>query len=157
MLTVPHYRQTNPGNRNSCVPAAVWTVLAFQGVHLEEEEVCDLMKTDEAGTSLVDLDKCYSRAFLTVKSELKPLSLAALRQSLQSDIPPIVIVNTDLLKSYWQKECVHALVVVGIEDQVVLVNDPFFAEAPKRVPVAEFLAAWGAYGQFTIVISLPKS
>ncbi|MBI3247717.1 MAG: hypothetical protein HYZ50_14535 [Deltaproteobacteria bacterium] len=131
-------------------------VLAFQGVHLEEAERCDLLKTDAAGTSLVDLDEVLQQSFSHCQVRVEASSLATLRQSLQSNIPPIVIVHTDLLKSYWQKECVHALVVIDIEDQIVLVNDPFFADAPKRVPVAEFLAAWGAYGQFTIIISLPK-
>jgi len=156
VLTVPHYRQTNPGNRNSCVPAAVRIVFAYQGVHIEEAAVCDLLQTDETGTSLADLDTLLAQSFPHCYVRVESSSLDSLRQSLQDGIPPIVIVNTASLQSYWQRECVHALVVVGIEEQAVFVNDPFFDDAPKQIPTAEFLAAWGVYGQFTIIIVLPK-
>jgi hypothetical protein len=132
-------------------------VLACQGVHVEEEAVCDLLQTDEAGTSLADLDTLLAQSFPQCRVRVESSSLDSLRQSLQEGIPPIVIVNTASLQSYWQRECVHALLVVGIEEQIVFVNDPFFDDAPKQIPVAEFLAAWGVYGQFTIVIVLPKA
>lgn len=132
-------------------------VFACQGVSVEEGAVCDLLQTDEAGTSLADLDVLLEQGFPHCQVRIASSSLDSLRQSLQEGIPPIVIVNTAPLQSYWQRECVHALVVVGIEDQVVIVNDPFFDDAPKRIPTTEFLAAWGVYGQFTIIIVLPKS
>ena len=36
MLNVPHTRQTNPQERNSCVPACLSMALAYQGVTLHE-------------------------------------------------------------------------------------------------------------------------
>jgi len=65
-----------------------------------------------------------------------------LAQWLQEDSPPISFVSTGLL-SYWQAECLHALVVVGIEEQQVFVHDPAFDAAPLTIPRDEVLAAWG--------------
>jgi len=36
----------------------------------------------------------------------------------------------------------HALVLVGIDEDYVLVNDPAFSDAPKSVGVGEFDLAW---------------
>ncbi len=131
-------------------------VLAYQAIRVEEVVVCDLLRTDEAGTSLADLDTLLKQGFPHCQVRVEASSLDSLRQSLRDGIPPIAIVNTAPLRSYWQRACVHALVVIGIEEQIVFVNDPFFDDAPKRIPVTEFLAAWGVYGQFTIILSLAK-
>lgn len=131
-------------------------VLAYQGVRVAEEAMCDHLRTDEAGTSLVDLDTLLEQVVPHCQVRVEASSLDSLRQSLRDGVPPIVIVNTAPLRSYWQRECAHALVVVGIEEQLVFVNDPFFDDAPKRIPAAEFLAAWGVYGQFTLMLVLPK-
>lgn len=45
------------------------------------------------------------------------------------------------------------MVVVGFDEDVVLVNDPAFPDAPKEVPQEEFLAAWAAADQLVIRIS----
>jgi len=47
----------------------------------------------------------------------------------------------------------HDVVVVGFDENVVLVNDPAFPDAPKEVPQEEFLAAWAAADQLMIRIS----
>lgn len=55
MLQIPHLPQTNPQGRNSCIPAAVRMVLAFQGVTLGEEELGDLLETQPAGTAVLNV------------------------------------------------------------------------------------------------------
>ena len=52
MLNVSHVIQTNPQGRNSCVPASLSMVLAYQGVTLSEQELCDLLDTQLAGTEV---------------------------------------------------------------------------------------------------------
>jgi hypothetical protein len=74
----------------------------------------------------------------------------------QEGIPPIVFVATAAL-SYWQTECLHALVVVGIEEQAILVHDPAFGNAPLPIPRDEFLAAWGELAQLTALIRVLPS
>src|SRR5262249_24059292 len=55
VLQVPYLPQTNPQGRNSCVPAAVRMVLAFQGVALEEEDLCSLLETQQVGTPVLNV------------------------------------------------------------------------------------------------------
>jgi hypothetical protein len=44
------------------------------------------------------------------------------------------------------------LVVVGIEEQSVLVHDPAFETAPLSISRDEFLAAWGELAQLTALV-----
>ena len=55
MLQIPHLLQTNPQGRNSCVPAAVRMVLAFQGVTYEEEALCNVLETQQVGTAVLNV------------------------------------------------------------------------------------------------------
>ena len=43
---------------------------------------------------------------------------------------------------YWPHNTLHAVVVVGIDDRSVYLNDPEFPEAPIAVPVGDFDLAW---------------
>jgi ABC-type bacteriocin/lantibiotic exporter with double-glycine peptidase domain len=52
-----------------------------------------------------------------------------------------IAVNTGPL-TYWADDTAHALVVVGVEQDVVWVNDPEFEQAPQAVPLDDFLLAW---------------
>ena len=74
----------------------------------------------------------------------------------QEGIPPIVVVATAAL-SYWQTDCLQALVVVDIEEQAILVHDPAFESAPRTIPRDEFLAAWGELAQLTALIRVSPS
>ncbi len=141
MLQVPHLPQTNPQGRNSCVPAAVRMVLAFQGTALEEEALCDLLETQQAGTAVLNV-LLLSQRIANCHAEV-----------LQDGVPPIVFVSTAPLQ-YWQTECLHALVVVEVEEQTVQVYDPAFATAPIAIPRDEFLAAWGELAQLTALVKV---
>jgi ABC-type bacteriocin/lantibiotic exporter with double-glycine peptidase domain len=127
-------------------------VLAFQGVALEEEELCDLLETRQAGTPVLNvllLTQRVTRCHVEVTST----SFDDLARRLQEGIPPIAFVSTAALQ-YWQTECLHALVVVEAQEQTVLVHDPAFATAPIAIPRDEFLAAWGALAQLTALIKV---
>jgi len=152
VLQVPHLLQTNPQGRNSCVPATVRMVLAFQGVALGEEELCGLLETQQAGTPVLNVlllaqrvTRCYA--------EVTSASFDDLVRWLQEGIPPIVFVSTAPLQ-YWQTECLHALVVVEAEEQTVLAHDPAFATAPITIPRDEFLVAWGELAQLTALVKI---
>jgi hypothetical protein len=60
-------------------------------------------------------------------------SIAKLRRALDQGSPIIVAVNTGPL-TYWTDDTAHALVVVGFEQETILVNDPEFEKAPQAVP-----------------------
>jgi len=154
VLQVPHLPQTNPQGRNSCVPAAVRMVLAFQGTALEEEALCDLLETQQAGTAVLNV-LLLSQRIANCHAEVISASFDDLTRWLQDGVPPIVFVSTAPLQ-YWQTECLHALVVVEVEEQTVQVYDPAFATAPIAIPRDEFLAAWGELAQLTALVKVAR-
>ena len=129
-------------------------VLAFQGVALEEEELCSLLATQQAGTPVLNI-LLLSQRITKCHVEMKSASFDDLVRRLQEGIPPIVFVTTAPLH-HWQTECLHALVVVEAEAQNVLVHDPAFAAAPITIPRDEFLAAWGELAQLTAFIKVSR-
>ncbi len=102
MLPVPHYPQSNPQGRNTCVPAAVRMVLAFQGVSREEAELCDLLETQQVGTAVLNV-LLLNQHVTACQSEVFSASFDDLARWLQTGIPPIVFVTTGPL-SFWQTE-----------------------------------------------------
>lgn len=59
-------------------------------------------------------------------------------------VPPIVFVWTSNLP-YWSVNTPHAVVVVGIDAENVLVNDPAFNSAPQSIAAGDFLLAWAEF------------
>lgn len=152
MLRVPLISQTNPGGRNSCLPACVSMVLAFQGVEASEEALCDWLGTQLAGTevwNILSLDQQIAGC----QVELGSMSVDRLQEALAAGVPPIAFVATGRLH-YWQRETLHAIVVVDIAAEEIGVNDPLFAEGVRAIPRAEFLAAWSEGDFLTAVVTL---
>jgi uncharacterized protein YvpB len=58
---------------------------------------------------------------------------------------------TELL-DYWTVPTLHVVVVVGLDDANIYINDPSFAIHPQHVPVVGFLAAWNEYDRTAVVV-----
>ncbi|MFQ6119163.1 MAG: cysteine peptidase family C39 domain-containing protein [Methanosarcinales archaeon] len=134
-IKVPHYKQNKD---YTCVPACVRMVLEYHNHMISEEELEILMETDIWGTYAENMLNITSigfdvRVLLSNYSELTSL--------IDSSLPCIVFLQTDSL-SYWDVECSHAVVVVGFDDEHVFVNDPWFSDAPIKIPKNEFMTAW---------------
>lgn len=127
-------------------------VLTFQGVALEEEELCHLLETEQVGTPVVNV-LLLSQRVARCHAEITSASFDDLTQWLQEGVPPLVFVSTAPLH-YWQTECLHALVVVAVEEHTVLVHDPALVTAPVAIPRDEFLAAWGELAQLTALVRI---
>jgi ABC-type bacteriocin/lantibiotic exporter with double-glycine peptidase domain len=125
-------------------------VLAFQGMVLGEEELCELLETQQVGTEVLNV-LLLNQRLPGCHAEVTSASLDDLMRWLQQGIPPMVFVATGPLR-YWHTECLHTLVVVGIAEQSVLVHDPAFAHAPLTIPQGEFMAAWGELAQLTALM-----
>lgn len=78
-------------------------------------------------------------------------TLDDIRAHLIADHPCIVFVNTGELP-YWQEATGHAVVVVGLDDATVYLNDPAFATAPQIVSHGDFLLAWLEMDEYFAVI-----
>ncbi len=67
--------------------------------------------------------------------------LNALQERLLAHQPCIVFLKTAELP-YWHRATDHAVVVMGLDDEAIYVNDPEFPTSPFRVPFGDFDLAW---------------
>ncbi len=71
---------------------------------------------------------------------------------LRNDRPIIVPVKT-LELPHWTEDTDHAIVVVGIDEQSVYINDPAFASAPIPVSHGDFGLAWLERDEYYAVLA----
>jgi len=71
------------------------------------------------------------------------------------NVPVIVFLNTASLP-HWDEMVYHVVLVVGYDEDSVIINDPFFNEEEIRVPIKNFLKAWGKNGNYMVVIKKKK-
>ncbi len=64
-----------------------------------------------------------------------------LLSALQQRTPPIALVNT-LHLEHWSLEAAHAVVVLGLDEQTVTINDPAMPAGQSVVGLDNFWLAW---------------
>lgn len=145
LLPVSHRKQLQPSD---CLAACAAMVLDYLGVPTNYEELLKLLRITSQGANLKNLVYLQS---LGVKVFIGKGEIETLRENLKRMVPPIAFVKTAEL-SYWDEANNHAIVIVGIEGNQMFVNDPAFADAPKRISIDEFMLAWIDMDQFYGVI-----
>ena len=131
LLAVSHLQQRA---ESDCLPPCVQMVLTYFGGDESYEQLTQILGTRWFGTpveNILRLDNIGS------KVPLKESSLEEISSHLQNNRPVIAFVNTADLP-YWHIDTNHVVVVVGIDDESVYINDLYFAEASQRVPRASF-------------------
>jgi len=113
-------------------------VLDFLGVPAPYRQLVSLLDIQEFGAPASNLRNLTA---LGLRVSYGPSSLDELARHIASRQPCIVPVFTGEL-SYWTQATDHAVVVVGLDEQTVYVNDPYFDQAPQGIPLAEFILAW---------------
>lgn len=78
-------------------------------------------------------------------------SLESLEHHISLGQPAIVFLDTAELP-YWPEAVFHTVVVVGMDDENVYVNDPAFDEAPQAITWGDFDLAWIEEGYYYAVI-----
>jgi hypothetical protein len=132
-------------------------VLAYLGERVDEERLRQRLGTVTAGTFFFNVDRLRSWWLAVERDQGDRMTL---EMWLAAGHPVIVPVDTGLLP-YWltrpdvadpERVTDHAVVVVGLDDQHVSVNDPDFAVAPQVVEWGWFLDAWRNHDQWYAVI-----
>lgn len=67
-----------------------------------------------------------------------------LAQALRSGVPPIALVLTANL-AYWDRETAHAVVVIGMDNDTVIVNDPAYPASSQHIAHNAFMLAWADF------------
>lgn len=138
LLNVPLLAQRN---RADCLPICVEMVLGYYGRPIDPAWLRRILQTTPIGTpgfKVLNLATYGYRVTYAPATDER-----VLLQSLADGAPPIALVRTDSL-SYWQVETAHAVVVTGMDDESVVINDPAFP-IQQRIPRAQFLLAWSDF------------
>jgi ABC-type bacteriocin/lantibiotic exporter with double-glycine peptidase domain len=137
-LNVPLLPQRNHAD---CLPVCVEMVLTFFGQSVDSAWLHRVLESTDLGTpgfKVLNLKRHgYDVTYAAATDE------RALTQALAAVIPPIALLYTTHL-SYWKQETAHAVVVVGLTDEVTL-NDPAFPTTPQTVSHNTFMLAWSDF------------
>jgi ABC-type bacteriocin/lantibiotic exporter with double-glycine peptidase domain len=146
ILPVPHRRQQS---KAGCLPACVEMVLTYWQQARTQAALSRILGTDP------DLGTPASRVLRLRTSTLNVfydrVSLKDVHHWLAEQVPMIALVQTAELP-YWSERCAHTVVVVGMDDTGVWVNDPAFDQAPLCVPADDFMLACNAMDNYAVVI-----
>ncbi len=149
LLNVPHRRQER---RADCLPACTAMVLDYLGRSIPHRRLLSLLGTRDFGTPAENIIKLEDVG-IGIKVDLVHTDVGGLRGHLEADRPVIVFVDTGDLP-YWSEATDHALVVVGVEDDALYVNDPYFDQTPKYISRIHFELAWLRFDNFSAVITI---
>ena len=134
-LPIRHIRQRNPGE---CLTACAKMALDFLGVSVTYDHLVKLLKIESFGAVF---SKVRELEQVGVQVIYKRGTLEELHDHLSNNRPCIALVWTGELP-YWQSSTFHAVVVAGLDDQSVYLNDPDFPDAPVQVSHGDFGLAW---------------
>jgi len=159
LLPVSHVQQQQQAD---CLAACAAMILQYLQIPFAYERLRRWLGTTEGGAAFVHLEQLRVLG-LSVHIRRND-DISALLVHLETWLPIIVAVETWALP-YWQsrldiddseRETDHAVVVVGLVDDTVYLNDPSFAEVPQTVTVDAFLAAWAGFAYLYAVIGLTE-
>lgn len=146
-LKLPLITQSTDGY---CLQSCVQMVLTLWNDNVSERELSRLFGATEYGTPSSHVTRLSQRGY---KVEYRTATIQEAKQWLAQRIPLIAFVNTEFLE-YWDgwDATRHAVVIVGIDEQKVYLNDPAFDTAPQIASLDGFLAAWAEMDEVVAVI-----
>lgn len=155
LLKKRHFKQEL---KASCVAAAARTLLDFHGIaDVAEAELRRILKTKpEKGTNFFNLLFLKDEKHWNLDVEIEAGNPNELFTKISTtQIPVIVFVDTALLP-YWNEPTAHVVIVVGFDEETVIINDPFFDDKEIRIPALDFLKAWGVNQNYMAVVKKRK-
>lgn len=136
LLPIAHVQQHN---RGECLAACTAMVLAYLNVPIAYGRLLKLLRVRPGIGTPAHNVRTLKQLGLTVIYQQG--TLEDLRHHLSHNRPCIALVQTAELP-YWQETSDHAVVVSGIDDNHIYLNDPAFPNAPLQVPWGDFDLAW---------------
>lgn len=143
-----------PQQQADCLAACATMVLEYLGVAVDEKHLRRTLGTTPEGTPFPNIARLQALG-LSLQYN-KQGDLAIFEHYLEIGLPVIVGVKT-LEWQHWEGEVTrHAVIVVGIDqaNNLIYINDPFFAEAPIAMPILRFEIGWEELDRQYAVIGL---
>jgi ABC-type bacteriocin/lantibiotic exporter with double-glycine peptidase domain len=146
LLPVPLIEQESDG---ACLPACARMILAYLGLSHSEPQLARILSTQPAGTPAYHIRRLET---LGVKVTYGQMSEARLRASVSAGVPVIAFVQAGELP-YWHHESFHAVVIVGVTGDAVVINDPAFTTV-QSVTWDDLMLAWSEFDYAFAIITL---
>ena len=121
-----------------CLAACAAMVLDLVQLPIEYEQLLRLLGIRYYGAAFSNLRNLEA---VGVSVTIARYDVDDLKSHLESGLPVIVALNTWPLP-YWEDDTAHAVIVIGLEENDVLLNDPALEQAPQVVPLDTFLMGW---------------
>jgi len=147
LLTVFHQKQSQ---RADCLAACAAMVLDYIGRPCSYRRLLSLLNIGPIGAPSSNILR-LRRLDVSVTHDAG--SLEELESQIIQGRPCIVFLDTSELP-YWSEATFHAVVVVGMDDEYVYVNDPAFDKAPQIATWGDFDLAWIEQGYNYAVVSV---
>jgi hypothetical protein len=125
-------------------------VLNYLGLVVPYPRLVSVLGTRWFGTPFYNVQQLEQ---MGVVVSIEHLFLDEISDYLEQNIPVLACVNTADL-SYWSRAVDHVVVVIGIDESYVYVNDPSLAEGKFPIPVIEFELAQLNYDSLGATIRL---
>lgn len=135
-LPVEHVQQHQDGE---CLAACAAMILNFVGISVSYNRLLKVLEV-ESGLGTPSF-KIRNLSRLGIKVDYRQGSLENLQDHLEAGRPCIIFLRTGDLP-YWHRITDHAVVIVGINDEHVYLNDPAVVLSPVQVSLGDFDLAW---------------
>ncbi len=145
LLSVLHLQQQT---ESDCLAVCTQMVMNYLDVVSSYEKLISLLDTKWFGTPFRNIKRAEQYG---LSVQIEPLSLNEINSHLVNGFPVVTCVHTADL-SYWSQAVDHVVVVVGLGDTHVYLNDPSLNHGPHPVPVKEFELAQLNYDNLCAVI-----
>jgi ABC-type bacteriocin/lantibiotic exporter with double-glycine peptidase domain len=135
-LPVPYRKQTQSSD---CLAACATMLIEYLGRSVPYHQLVALLEIGSLGAPRRNILRLTRLGFqVTFREGTLPI----VAQYVNAGHPVIAFVDTEEL-SYWSTTTNHAVVIVGVESDHVLVLDPAFPNVvPRQISEGEFHLAW---------------
>ena len=143
--SVLHIKQKTEAD---CLPVCVQMILDYLDIKLSYRKLIDLLGTKWYGTPFENIKRIEQ---FGVTVEIERLALSEIESYILNNLPIITCVHTADL-SYWSQAADHVVVVVGLDETLVYLNDPSLEHGQHPVPRVEFELAQLNYDHLCAII-----
>src|SRR5262245_11098177 len=127
MLPVPHIPQRKQGE---CLAACAAMMLNYLGHSVNYDKLLKLLRVrTDIGAPASIIRQLETLAVTVI---YKQGNWEELQAHLENNRPCMTLVKTSELP-YWAEESDHAVIVIGLDDELIYLNDPVFPDAPIQV------------------------
>jgi ABC-type bacteriocin/lantibiotic exporter with double-glycine peptidase domain len=134
-LQIDHIQQRADGE---CMAACAAMILSYINVRVNYNQLINLLHITPIGTAsfrVLELEK------LNITVVYKQGTLDELREHLANNRPCLAFVDSAQLP-YSRLASNHAVVVSGMDETQIYLNDPDLDYAPVAIPIGDFDLAW---------------